>query len=141
MTDKQWMPDLGQECEYLDHNIKDYAWCMYHGKTADGYSHIIETEHTVFTDADTEFRPTQTEADKQRDKQIERINNQLSIYGFEPVYSETGEQLYKQGVRVIAPDEYVVKRLTGEQKERLSRVFGIGEADAVRVQIELGITP
>lgn len=100
----------------------------------------VNPESIVIYDA-----PVQTEADKKRDEQIEAITN--ALYAVANRNNETLQDdavtLYAKGVRVIAPDEYVVKRLTDEQKDRLCDIlsFPAGHKFVDAVQRELGITP
>lgn len=87
----------------------------------------------------------QTEAGKKRDEQIGRIETAYKKASHSSNTRNASIHLYSEGVRVIAPDEYVVKRLTDEQIQKIFYMYPTLAFAAKKiidaVQHELGITP
>lgn len=121
LADK-WVPEIGQECEYRP--SKSAAWTRVKVVAIHrGYSWLdyVDNEGSEpYTVGLGEFRPIQTEADKKRESQIAALND--VIRGIKPQY--LAQVMYDEiGVRVIAPDEFVVKALSDEQFEKIKSRF------------------
>lgn len=130
-TNKQnekWIPEVGQVCkhqgvisievEVLDWGI-EYAWVKA----------VAERDSKPFPVLISDLTPIQTPAEKYREEQIERIKTIC----FEPIgfiAHKTKEcrkaaEAFEKGVRVLAPDEFPVKRLTDEKyKMLIDTTFG-----------------
>ncbi len=103
-------------------------WCEVKWRCDDSVEQIcpmfISDYTVVFEDKDGEerhvdlknislFRPIQTQADKYRDEQIDYMDKILC--GAIERDLSMAVELYEEGVRVLAPDEFVAKRLTAGQ--------------------------
>ena len=124
MSNDTWMPEVGQGCEVFNRSLGMAAWerceINFIGNHVAVYTSESCVERTVRL-SDVEFRPIQTEAEKKRGEQIEKLDELIVKFDF-PQPKTMAVRLYDIGrVRAIAPDEYVVKRLTDEQKANIGK--------------------
>lgn len=140
MTDK-WMPEAGQECEYLIRGEEQWTKCIYIGESSCNFP-VIEKSNGDITEACyAKFRPIQTEADKYREEQRAKLASIIEAKVYDDI-DECVEALYDAGCRILSDDERIVKPLSAEQINRLYRYWT--ENQAVKwlineVQRELGV--
>lgn len=119
MTDKQWVPEVGSNVEFDIYDDGGWREVYLVGRLLDGRWVVQLEENTVdYLAEDTKFRPTQTKVDKYRQQQESKLTDHLFVV-HRLCVDEQATQLFHRGIRVIAPDEYVVKALTDEQKGRI----------------------
>lgn len=148
MTDK-WMPEVGQECEFFIDDLNRWMDAKVIGY--DGPACVVAIDGFGYEGSSVAkyFRPITTEADKYRDKQIEKLASAISANDSNAeawkVYLDDASYLYKKGCRILAPDERIVKPLTDEQIDKLvTKGLNGGYGYAVgyvitAVQCELGV--
>lgn len=135
--DEKWMPEVGQECEfvYVEDICMDIEGPISKWQTGDRLEIVAERGETFIVWNKTRgmgcsindelLRPIQSEADKMRDQYIESLAKALCTgnEGSWMYYKKEAEFLVDSGWVKIAPDEHVVKPLTDEQREELKKLF------------------
>lgn len=139
-SDKQWTPEVGQECEYTCGKTEGCTWinCEFVGKLSSG-SHVlfIDGDYKSYHPWQIRYRPIQSKADRYRDEQIKamsEIDMDWGESGIETLGKYNAVILYDAGVRVLAPDERIGKRLTDEQIRILAQE-NIGDKGENRIEL------
>lgn len=134
---EDFVPEVGQECEahYLHRNgVLKWGQCLVLFEFENG-DYAIRAHNGELKYCD-KFRPVQTPADKYREEQIEKMCQSMpskpradSIsYEHKKIIASA---LYDKGCRILAPDEFVAKRLTDEQIEDVLTKFNFIRRSAV----------
>lgn len=134
--DKQWMPEVGELVEYVDVELEGEGFITRPAEFVAEYKgkYILAFPDMSGGVVASDIRPVKSEADKYRDEQVQQLSVALLMKQL-----VTAGDLYDYGCRVIAPDEYVVKALTDEQRANIRRGTYVSDCDIEAVQRELGI--
>lgn len=151
----KWMPEVGQECEHLFG--KEWKRALVIGETSQGMTvveHMSIPSGAISVVSDKKkLRPIKTAADKYRDEQIKKLKkivacNALGVISVEGFAAEAiAVGLFENDCRILVDDERIVKPLTDEQIESMTKTFNhpiIDVSDRLRetidaVQRELGV--